>query len=74
MILFLTPSQQEEEPPFLAELAEDHHKHEEEHDALTQHPAEYGGEEIVQQGGHKGTTYPVPCGSVHSSQECNVAQ
>ncbi len=72
--LVLTPSQQQKEPPFLAELAEDHHQHEEEHDPLTEHPGEDSSEEIVEQGSHKGTAYPVAHGSVHSSQEHHVAQ
>ena len=37
--VILTPSQQKKEPPFLGELAEDHHKHEIKHDSFTEHPA-----------------------------------
>ena len=48
----LTPANQQEEPPLLGQCAEDYHQHEEEHDALTQHPAEHGQEEVVQQGCH----------------------
>ena len=70
----LTPSQEEEEPPFLAECVEDQHQLEEEHDALTEHPAEGGSEEIVQQSSNEGTAYPVPNGSVYPSQEHNISQ
>jgi len=52
----LTPAQQKEEPPLLADAVEDHHELEVEHYSLTQHPAEDCSKQIVQQGSNKGTT------------------
>ena len=52
----LTPSQDEEEPPLLAELTEHDHQHEVEQDALTEHPAEHCCKQVVEESSHKCTT------------------
>ena len=51
----LTPSEQEEEPPFLTQSTEDHHQHEVDHDSLAQHPEEHSSEEIMEKTSHKCT-------------------
>ena len=52
----LTVSYEEEEPPFLGDCAEDYHQEQVQHDSLTQHPAEGGQEQVVEQHGHKQTS------------------
>ncbi len=47
-----TPSNDEEEPPFLGQGAEDDDQHEVEHDPLTKHPAEHSREQVVEQSSH----------------------
>jgi len=49
----LTPSKNEEEPPFLGETAKHHYQQEVGHDAFTQHPAVRSQEEVLQHGRDK---------------------
>ena len=47
----LTPSKEEEEPPFLGESVKHQYQQEVEHDAFTHHPAEGGQKEVLDDGG-----------------------
>ena len=54
-LINLTPSQQEEEPPFLSQRAEDQDQHEVQHYTLTQHPAKHCRKQVMQEGSHHHT-------------------
>ncbi len=54
--LILTPAYEKEEPPFFCDFRKDYHKHEVQHDALTEHPAEHRSEEIMKESSNDSTS------------------